>query len=102
MATKTFTLSEPVEVEGKTHTEVTMRHFKGRDLMAFRQRAEELRESGADAQFILCEIGSNAPRAVFEEMPITDLAAILEFMKPAFEALTAMVGNAPKNTIPSK
>lgn len=96
MSKKTFKLSEAVTVEGETFTEVTMRHFKGRDLIAFKARAEELRDAGDEGQFILCEIASDAPAELFLEMEIVTFAKVLEFMAPSFKAISELVGNDPK------
>ena len=102
MAKKTFTLSEPVEVDGTTHSDVTMRSFKGRAVAAFIARRDEIAEAGNEnAQYILCSISSGAPRELFEEMEMDDYAPILAFMQPHFAKLMDSVGNALKAKTPA-
>jgi hypothetical protein len=92
---KTFKLSQSVKIDGETFTEVTMRTFKGSAVAAFVARRDEIAEAGNEnAQYILCSISADAPRALFEEMELEDYAAILSFMQPQFAKLMEAVGNA--------
>ena len=91
---KTFTLSEPVEIEGTTYNEVTMRSFKGRDLAAFANRREEIAEAGNEgAQFVLCSLASGAPTELFQEMDLVDYVPIFRFMRPHFGRFNELMGN---------
>lgn len=95
MSKKTFTLSEPVEIDGFSYADVTMKSFKGSAVAAFIARRNEIAEAGNEnAQYILCSISSEAPRELFEEMELEDYAPILSFMQPQFTKLMEAVGNA--------
>ena len=103
MDEKTFKLTKPVEIDGLTHDEVTMRSFKGTSVAEAAERREELVEAGnARAPLVMCSISSGAPRELFERMEAEDYIAIVRFMKPHFQKFTALVGNATTTKAPPK
>lgn len=69
--TVTHTLIEPVEFEGKEHTEITLRRLKAKDLKDFRNDNDDMGQTLK----IIGRLSGWPPEGV-EELDAADLAAI--------------------------
>ncbi len=73
---KTITLETPIEVNGETITEVTIRRMKGRDI---KKMSKAPGDEVAKMFAILPDLTEQAPEA-FDEMDAADLAEIMDFI----------------------
>ncbi|MBO9195688.1 phage tail assembly protein [Rhizobium sp. 16-449-1b] len=74
--TTKLTLSVPVQIEGKTITELTFRRMKGRDVKAVERTANPI----DGAAHLICELTGNPPE-LFDEMDAADIEAATEIVE---------------------
>ncbi|WP_223479259.1 phage tail assembly protein [Oricola indica] len=95
--TAKHTLIEPVEVDGKTYTELTFRRMKAKDALVGENETNPVR-----AGYLIFAALADVPVEVIEELDMEDLEAVGEVAAPLMgKSAAAMARDAKEKALQS-